>query len=184
MLQPHSPNPRDEVNRYRVGDMCRLPKDPTRQYDPLLNPIVRRTWQVVGFPADDHLVTLAPVGKPSHTRTIAYRWISEYLPGEHAPITPPAIDRERGRFNLGEARGEIDRRPGNYYVTARRDDGRAAFLLGPFDSHREAWARVQEGRKRAEGVDMRAIWYSYGTARVDLPRAECPQAIFTTEATS
>lgn len=69
----------------------------------------------------------------------------------------------------------IDDSPGAYFVTARRDDGMPAFLLGPYDSHLESLENVEAGRRLAESADPRAYWYRYGTCRIKdgcaLPRA-------------
>jgi len=59
-----------------------------------------------------------------------------------------------------------DTKPGNYYVTAQRDDGRHAVLAGPFpNDHAAALALVDRARMEAEQVDPRAVRYAYGTAR-------------------
>ena len=60
---------------------------------------------------------------------------------------------------------EPDPRPGPYYVTAI-DGTRHAFLLGPYDHHQDALDMVDEGRRIAQELDRRAIWYAFGTARV------------------
>ena len=51
----------------------------------------------------------------------------------------------------------------DFYVTVL-DHDRTGFLLGPFISHADALANVERGRKLAESVNDRAIWYAYGTA--------------------
>jgi len=62
---------------------------------------------------------------------------------------------------------EPDSKQGNYYVTAT-DAGRVAFLVGPYrDDHAAALAMVDTARRIAPEVDRAAIWYAYGTARVD-----------------
>ncbi len=59
-----------------------------------------------------------------------------------------------------------DAKPGNYYVTVRRDNGDAVFLAGPFrDNHRAALAMVDQARRVAQDLDPRAAWYGFGTAR-------------------
>ena len=65
-----------------------------------------------------------------------------------------------------ERYGPADTKPGNYYVTARRDDGKHVFLAGPFrDDHRAAIQMVPQATRIANDVDPRAPWYSYGTCR-------------------
>lgn len=54
-----------------------------------------------------------------------------------------------------------------YYVTVKNDVGQTAFLLGPFDTHEEALARVEEGRVLAESVDAWSHFYSFGTTKVE-----------------
>ena len=64
--------------------------------------------------------------------------------------------------------GPADSKPGNYYVTARRDDGRHALLAGPFrDNHTAAIEAVAAVVRIANEVDPRAPWYSYGTCRTN-----------------
>lgn len=60
-----------------------------------------------------------------------------------------------------------DTAPGAYYVTAR-DGERTAFLLGPFhNDHATALAKVREVRRVAESLDPRAVWWAFGTGRLD-----------------
>jgi hypothetical protein len=59
-----------------------------------------------------------------------------------------------------------DTQPGAYYVTVL-DGRRYGRLLGPFiDDHAGALAMVDVVRKRAEELDPRALFYSFGTCRV------------------
>ena len=59
-----------------------------------------------------------------------------------------------------------DSKPGNYYVTVRRDDGEARALAGPFrDDHKAALDMVRAASKMAGEIDPRAAFYSFGTAR-------------------
>lgn len=58
-----------------------------------------------------------------------------------------------------------DIKPGNYYVSVRRDDGDFRLLVGPFpNDHASALAVVDRATKVATDLDPRAWWYSYGTA--------------------
>lgn len=50
-----------------------------------------------------------------------------------------------------------------YYTSARRDNGDAVALTGPYLTHVEALAAVPADRARAYDVDPRAPWYAYGT---------------------
>jgi len=52
-----------------------------------------------------------------------------------------------------------------YYVTVS-DAGRVGFLAGPYDTHVEALAKVDEAAERAEGADPWAHFYAFGTTRV------------------
>lgn len=61
---------------------------------------------------------------------------------------------------------EIDTRPGNYYVSCKRDDGRMALLLGPFDNHTTAISFRYFAELAMEEVDLQAFWYAYGTVRM------------------
>jgi len=76
----------------------------------------------------------------------------------------------RGAVALAEA----DALPGAYYVTCRREDGRTAFLLGPFvqrtpgqNAHAQALGLVHKARRyvQEKGADhFHSL--TYGTARV------------------
>jgi hypothetical protein len=56
---------------------------------------------------------------------------------------------------------------GDFYVTAK-DAGRTGFLLGPYEDARDALANVDRGRDLACGVDDRAVFYAFGTARAPI----------------
>lgn len=58
-----------------------------------------------------------------------------------------------------------DNKPGAYYVTVV-DGKRFGRLLGPFvNDHAKALSLVDQARAKAEEMDPRACWYSFGTAR-------------------
>lgn len=62
---------------------------------------------------------------------------------------------------------EPDNKEGNYYVSCR-DGSRTGFLLGPFyNNHQAALDMVDRVRVKAQEVDPRAHFYSFGTLRVD-----------------
>lgn len=62
-----------------------------------------------------------------------------------------------------------DNKPGNCYVSVVRGDGDWRPLVGPFrNDHAAALAMVDKARAKAEELDPRAAWYSFGTVRVDL----------------
>lgn len=77
---------------------------------------------------------------------------------------------------------EADGKPGHYYVTARREDGRTALLVGPFtqrtpgqNAHAQALGYVRAARRLVNEVNPRkAPWLVYGTSRID--RRGCPPA--------
>jgi hypothetical protein len=61
---------------------------------------------------------------------------------------------------------DTDTKPGNYYVSVRRDDGDFRCLVGPFrDDHPAAIALVDKARAVAEQLDPKAVWYAFGTLR-------------------
>lgn len=61
---------------------------------------------------------------------------------------------------------EPDSKAGEYYVTVV-DGSRVNYLLGPFtNDHASAIAAVDKVREKAEELDPRAIWYSFGTCRL------------------
>lgn len=61
-----------------------------------------------------------------------------------------------------------DHRPGFYYVSAIRDDGRKALVKGPFPKHREALQAVEATKTTVGRFDPRAPWYAWGTARSEV----------------
>lgn len=64
---------------------------------------------------------------------------------------------------------EIDQCPGNYYVSVRKGgwgSKQYRLLRGPFPSHVEALAAVEETTRLACALDPRGHWYFYGTARL------------------
>lgn len=68
---------------------------------------------------------------------------------------------------FSEAQQVPDTQPGDYYVTLR-DDGRTAFLLGPYrDDHEAALANVGRARAYVQAHYPRAVWWSFGTCRID-----------------
>lgn len=72
-----------------------------------------------------------------------------------------------GAPSLPNHTADPDLRPGFFYVTAIRSDGAWVPLLGPFKTHLDALAKVDEARGKAMEVDDRAPWYSYGTSRFE-----------------
>jgi hypothetical protein len=58
-----------------------------------------------------------------------------------------------------------------FYVSAI-DGSRRALVAGPYDTHAEALAKIDEARHAAEKLDPRAIFAAWGTAgsRVDVGR--------------
>ena len=53
-----------------------------------------------------------------------------------------------------------------YYVTVR-EAKRVGFLAGPYDTHAEALAKVDEATRRAKEADAWAHFYAFGTTRVN-----------------
>lgn len=54
-----------------------------------------------------------------------------------------------------------------YYVTVQ-DAGRTGALLGPYAAREAAEAGVTAGKRLAEAVNDRAIWYAYGVTKVTM----------------
>lgn len=86
-----------------------------------------------------------------------------------------AFDRASGAitaFRNGAAFGvlpadllEVSPDPGLYYVTAQNDDGKTAFLLGPFERHIDALLLVGRVSKHVRDMLPEAAWYRFGTSR-------------------
>lgn len=55
-----------------------------------------------------------------------------------------------------------------YYCTLIRDDGKVAWLLGPFDTHDEAKKHVRAAHEKAQEIDPRTFWCSFGTSSIEL----------------
>ncbi len=62
--------------------------------------------------------------------------------------------------------------PGSrYYVSVRDDSGRYGFAAGPYATHGEAIASVEDTREVAYRRDGFTHFYEWGTARVDADAA-------------
>lgn len=66
---------------------------------------------------------------------------------------------------------EPDTRPGDYFVSvfdrqSNAGHGRHALAAGPYTTHRAALDAVADVRRLAEGCDVRAVWYAFGTCRL------------------
>lgn len=93
-----------------------------------------------------------------------------------------AADAPKTRWNSGQ---EADARPGYYYVTARDERGRTAYLAGPFaNDHAAALDAVWAAKRLVEEryPERQTFGVGYGTCRVhDVQKSELPTAIFTYE---
>ena len=80
----------------------------------------------------------------------------------------------RGRVALAEA----DAKPGHYYVTVRKPDGRTALALGPFtqrrpgkEAHAQALGYVRRVRRFVQERNLggpHTAWLTFGTSRIDI----------------
>jgi len=59
-----------------------------------------------------------------------------------------------------------DARPGFYYVSVI-DGPKFGLLSGPYSTHAEALAQVEPARKIAHKANRDAIWYGFGTCRLE-----------------
>ncbi len=78
-------------------------------------------------------------------------------------------------WNGAVAEVEADSLPGRYYVTARDERGRMAYLLGPFvqatygkQAHCRALAAVRDARRYVVDNVRDGVWFTFGTARLSL----------------
>lgn len=78
-------------------------------------------------------------------------------------------DRAHAAFNAGHAGDRT-----GFYVSVI--DGRqSGMLLGPYATREAAEVNVPEGKRLAEAVNDRAIWYAYGVTKVTMkPGADLP----------
>lgn len=69
-----------------------------------------------------------------------------------------------------------DTKPGAYYVSVvRGSDWRP--LVGPFiNNHAAALDLVDAARDKAMSLDPRAVWYAFGTVRIDIEPGKAPPA--------
>ncbi|MEA2573350.1 MAG: hypothetical protein QOH93_648 [Chloroflexia bacterium] len=56
------------------------------------------------------------------------------------------------------------RKDQRFYVSLRNGSKRYALLLGPYETHEEAVANVERGKRMARESDMWADFYAFGTA--------------------
>jgi len=62
----------------------------------------------------------------------------------------------------------VDPAPGQYYVSVLdKDTGRVGLLYGPVRQHQSALDKVRAAQALAEEADPRAVWYAYGTVRME-----------------
>lgn len=59
-----------------------------------------------------------------------------------------------------------DTKPGFYYVSAI-DGEKFALMLGPFETHEQALAKVEECRNLAYDLHPASHWWLWGTCRKD-----------------
>lgn len=67
------------------------------------------------------------------------------------------------------------------YYASVKDGPRTGFLLGPFDTHTQALDCVPIAKATAEANNSRAVFYAYGTCKIDLtqdgPLTELPAGV-------
>lgn len=73
------------------------------------------------------------------------------------------------------ALAEADAKPGRYYVTARDETGRTAFLVGPFmqptwgrEGHARALGALRAARRYVADNYPRSMGWTFGTSRISL----------------
>lgn len=67
-----------------------------------------------------------------------------------------------------EAVAFVDSKPGLYYVSVVNGVGDYRLLAGPFvNDHAAALGWVDRARCEAEKIDPKAVWYSFGTVRLE-----------------
>ena len=61
-----------------------------------------------------------------------------------------------------------DNAPGPYYISVTRDGTTtdARLVSGPYDQHADALALVDKARRVCETMDVKAVWYAFGTVRM------------------
>lgn len=61
-----------------------------------------------------------------------------------------------------------DSKPGPYYVSVI-DGPRHALVSGPYEKHADALAKVEPARSICEELSPRAVFYAFGTCRLEEP---------------
>ena len=67
-------------------------------------------------------------------------------------------------YRMDEDEQQADTRPGNYYVSVV-DGPQFALIAGPFPLHAEALAMVRPARHLARELDIKSVFYAFGTCR-------------------
>lgn len=89
-----------------------------------------------------------------------------------------ALEREakrRAAYAVARFNEEAAEPKAGFYVTVA-DGGKVGVLLGPYGTKEAAEADVPLGKRLAESVNSRAIWYAYGVTKVTMkPGQDLPQ---------
>lgn len=106
------------------------------------------------------------VSMPDHQVERLVREAAERV-SEAGPEKAEQLAQSEGYRPKADAHVQMpDTKPGNYYVTIRRGD-RYQCLAGPFrDDHAMALSLVDKARKLATDLEPRAVFDSFGTARL------------------
>lgn len=112
---------------------------------------------------------------PNCSGTLPFLMTYESACGQTQPINAERAPMLRGgdyprckacQATLGS--GTVDPRPGHYYVSALRYDGKKSILLrGPFATHQEALDMVDAVRAACIEHTRDAVWWAFGTGRQD-----------------
>lgn len=108
-----------------------------------------------------------PPPPPSVSRDGGKTWTRVDEPNRD-PVTPEELE-SRATLPCGCDKPHAE--GAQFFVSCIEDSGerRNALLLGPYDTHEDALANVDRGRKLAGDADPKAYWYSFGTCSISEP---------------
>jgi hypothetical protein len=133
---------------------------------------------VVAFKPGD-LVVLQSVQNRRFEFVVQARWVAEFLEDPSTTAyQSPVIDYASARAKWYAGRHPASGESGQFYATAIRDDGRVAYLAGPYPTHREALDILPTAQGLVyKHFPSESPWLKYGTASLPLG-IDGPKSVF------
>ena len=155
MLRNMYRHARDSERAIRVGDLLRFPLGNLGSDD-----VYPPRWEVTSFTMDG-CVNVRRL-HDGITKTLAPYWIERYTL-ETDVRTRPLPARQSMREYRKAHPHTATRKEGHEFFVSVENNGRHAFLAGPYETHDEALYSVVDVRRLAASKDARSPWYSFGT---------------------